>query len=372
MHSEKEIPRFSYFSSPSQKVVSTSNWEEIFSSQFKDYLQESKRTDGDVWWLDIRDATEQDVDIVSQALSIHPLTEEDIVTREPREKVEVLRNYYLISFQTLVTFDDDDADEDGARPRSAASIFSTTPSSAGCYILVFKNGAVTFSPTGCGHINRVLDRIRRLPDPAILSSDWICYAMIDDIVDSFEPYMQAVEQESEAIEDQVFIARVDDVRSLIPRISNLRKKITHLIRCLSGKVDVLNGFVKRCQAKDKQAIFPDGDLLTYLGDVQDHLVTTMSSLGHFDEIVGRSQSNCLAQLSANNLRLSLNINEVLSKVTVLATIFVPLHMVTGLFGMNVEVPGQDVHGLGWFFGIVGFFILFMVLSCLMAARYKLL
>jgi Mg2+ and Co2+ transporter CorA len=184
--------------------------------------------------------------------------------------------------------------------------------------------------------------------------------------------MQAVERESEAIEDQVFIIRVDDVKSLIPRVDNLRKKVTHLIRCLSGKVDVLNGFVKRCQAKDKQPIFPDGDLLMYLGDVQDHLVTTMSSLAHFDEIVGRSQSNCLAQLSANNLRLSLTINEVLSKVTVLATIFVPLHIVTGLFGMNVEVPGQDVHGLGWFFGIVGFFIAFIVLSCYVATRYKLL
>lgn len=365
-----EVPRFSYFSSLSQEVVSSSSWEEIFSGQFTEHLQESKKTEGNVWWLDICDATEEDVNIVSQALSIHPLTEEDIITREPREKVEVFRNYYLISFQTLVTSVDNTGEK--GRPNSPASIFSSTPASAGCYILVFKNGAVTFSPTGCGHISRVRDRIRRLPDPAILSSDWICYAMIDEIIDSFQPYMQAVERESEAIEDEVFIARVDDVRSLLPRVDNLRKKITHLIRCLSGKVDVLNGFIKRCQAKDKQPVFPDGDLIMYLGDVQDHLVTTMSSLSHFDEIVGRSQSNCLAQLSANNLRLSLNINEVLSKVTVLATIFVPLHMVTGLFGMNVTVPGEGVPGLGWFFGIVGCFIAFILLSCLIAVRFKLL
>ncbi|KOC11717.1 corA family metal ion transporter [Aspergillus flavus] len=369
MHSD-EAPRFSYFSSQTQQVVSSSNWEEIFSDQFITHLQESERTEGNVWWLDICDATEQDVDIVSQALSIHPLTAEDITMREPREKVEVFRNYYLISFQTLVTFADES--EEKGRARSPASIFWSTPSSAGCYILVFKNGAVTFSPSGNGHIRRVRDRIRRLPDPSILSGDWVCYALIDDIIDSFEPYMQAVERESESIEDQVFIARVDDVKSLIPRAENLRKKITYLIRALSGKVDVLNGFVKRCQAKDKQPVFPDGDLIMYLGDVQDHLVTTMSSLAHFDEIVGRSQSNCLAQISANNLRLSLNINEVLSKVTVLATIFVPLHMVTGLFGMNVTVPGQDVPGLAWFFGIVGCFIAFIVVCCTIAARFKLL
>lgn len=184
--------------------------------------------------------------------------------------------------------------------------------------------------------------------------------------------MQSASRESEAIEDQVFIARVDDAKSLIPRVDTLRKKITHLIRCLNGKLDVLNGFVKRCQAKDKHPVFPDGDLILYLGDVQDHLITTMSNLSHFDEIVGRSQANCLAQLSATNLRLSLNINEVMSKVTILATIFVPLHLVTGLFGMNVEVPGQEDKGLAWFFGIVGVFVAFMVLACGMAWRYKLL
>lgn len=162
------------------------------------------------------------------------------------------------------------------------------------------------------------------------------------------------------------------MKSLIPRIDNLRKRITHLIRCLTGKLDVLNGFVKRCQATDKNPVFPGGDFTLYLGDVQDHLVTTLQSLTHFDEIVSRSQSNCLAQLSANNLRLSLNINSVLSKVTVLATIFVPMHLVTGLFGMNVEVPGQEVHGLGWFFGIVGGFVAFMVVACVGAWRYKLL
>ncbi|GAB1193518.1 hypothetical protein APSETT444_002739 [Aspergillus pseudonomiae] len=369
MHSEK-APRFSYFSSQTQEVISSSSWADIFSDQFIKHLQESERTKGNVWWLDISDATEQDVDFVSQVLSIHPLTAEDITMREPREKVEVFRNYYLISFQTLVNFAVKNEEKDN--PKSSAESFSSTPSSAGCYILVFKNGAVTFSPSGNGHITRVRDRIRRHPDQATLSGDWVCYALIDDIIDSFEPYLHAVERESESIEDEVFIARVDDVRSLIPRAENLRKKITYLIRALSGKVDVLNGFVKRCQAKDKQPIFPNGDLIMYLGDVQDHLVTTMSSLSHFDEIVGRSQSNCLAQISANNLRLSLNINEVLSKVTVLATIFVPLHMVTGLFGMNVTVPGQDVPGLAWFFGIVGCFIAFIVVCCTIASRFKLL
>ncbi|KAI9933541.1 hypothetical protein ASPWEDRAFT_43366 [Aspergillus wentii DTO 134E9] len=356
--------RFSFFSSNTQSQPPLwDKWDDL-PGNIDRLTQEAKRPDTRIWWLDIRDATEEDVDLVSQALSIHPLTAEDIVTNETREKVEVFRHYYLISFQTLI------APKDGRV--ESPSIFSSTPSSAGFYILVFRNGTVTFSPSGCGHVARVRDRIRRLHDPGLLSSDWICYALIDDIVDSFAPYMQAVEHESEAIEDQVFIVRVDDVKSLIPRVDNLRKKITHLIRGLNGKVDVLKGFVKRCQARGKHSFSPDTNLVMYLGDVQDHLVTIMSNLTHFDEIVGRSQANCLAQLSATNLRLSFTITSVLSKVTILATIFVPMHMVTGLFGMNVEVPGQEAHGLGWFFGIVGAFVAFMAIACVAASRYKLL
>jgi magnesium transporter len=184
--------------------------------------------------------------------------------------------------------------------------------------------------------------------------------------------MRSAELEAEAIEDQVFIARVDDAKMLIPRVDGLRKKITHLVHCLNGKGDVLNGFVKRCKAKDKHPVFPEGDLLMYLGDVQDHLVTTMSNLSHFDEIVGRSQANCLAHLSAMNLRMSLNINSVISKVSVLAAIFVPMHMVTVLWGMNVPVPGQENHGVAWFFGIFGVLMAFMFVSLFISGRMKIL
>ncbi|RKP05007.1 hypothetical protein THASP1DRAFT_1949, partial [Thamnocephalis sphaerospora] len=46
-------------------------------------------------------------------------------------------------------------------------------------------------------------------------------------------------------------------------------------------------------------------------------------------------------------------NDVINKLTVLGTILVPMNVITGLWGMNVEVPGQHASGLDWFFGIVG-------------------
>ncbi|KAJ5798508.1 uncharacterized protein N7503_007804 [Penicillium pulvis] len=358
--------RFSFFSSKTQQAITSSTWEGLFpSGNPDDIIQEKLKAHPEpsrpVWWFDICDATMEDVDLVSQELSIHPLTSEDIKLRESREKVDVFRNYYLISFKTLVERAIPDEND---RPG--------IPSSASVYILVFQYGVVTFSPSGCTHISQVRDRIRKMHDTE-LSSDWICYALIDDIVDSFQPFGRAAAAESDAIEDQVFIARIDDVQELIPRIDALRKTITHIVRCLNGKVDVLNGFVKRCHAADKDLpVFPKGELILYLGDVQDHLVTTLSMLAHIDEIIGRSQGNCLAQLSATNLRISLTVNSVMSKVTIMATIFVPCHLVTGMFGMNVPVPGQDTKGLSWFFGIVGVFVAFMMISMAAAAKYKLL
>lgn len=142
-------------------MVSAQSWDESLASHLDHLVNQAKGTPT-VWWLDVRDAREEDVLHTARALNVHPLTVEDIVTREPREKVEVFRNYYLISFQTLVSKEDRDE----------------SPSSAVLFILVFLNGVLTFSPGGCNHAYRVRDRIRKLYDPGVLSGDWICYALM--------------------------------------------------------------------------------------------------------------------------------------------------------------------------------------------------
>lgn len=191
----------------------------------------------------------------------------------------------------------------------------------------------------------------------------------DDIVDSFGPVIREVEVESEAIEDQVFIARVEDFESFLPRIGGLRKKVMTLMRLLGGKADVIRGFSKRCN--EQYSVTPRGDIGLYLGDIQDHVVTMMSNLAHFEKMLSRSHTNYLAQLNVTNIALGNNVNKVLSKVTLIATMLVPMNLICGLFGMNVTVPGQHADGLGWFFGILGV-IACVILLCAIAARwYKL-
>jgi magnesium transporter len=158
------------------------------------------------------------------------------------------------------------------------------------------------------------------------------------------------------------------MHAFLRKIGMVRKNVMGLMKLLGCKADVLKGFTKRCNANYK--VTPRMDIGLYLGDIQDHVVTMMTSLAHFEKMLSRSHSNYLAQLSIDNITQGNNANKVLSKITLLASILVPLNLVCGMFGMNVEVPWRNVDNLGPFFGILGVLILFVIISLGIAKKYK--
>ncbi|KAL4787787.1 stretch-activated Ca2+-permeable channel component-domain-containing protein [Aspergillus varians] len=348
LRNENEPTRFGFFSSESQSTVHAAELGDLVlpGDTFRDLFQLGP--EGGVWWLDVLNPTEAEVSALSRAFSIHPLTTEDILTQESREKVELFKQYYFVCFRTFYQLN-----KDSERFMEPVNF----------YMVVFRDGVLSFSFTENPHPANVRRRIGKLRDYVSLSSDWICYAMI------FGPAIREIEVETEAIEDLVFIARMDDFESFLPRIGNLRKKVMSLMRLLGGKADVIRGFSKRCN--EQYSVTPRGDIGLYLGDIQDHVVTMMSNLAHFEKMLSRSHTNYLAQLNVTNLVLGNHANKVLSKVTLIATILVPMNLICGLFGMNVHVPGQDVPGYGWFFGIVGVLAAVVVISGLAARFYKL-
>ena len=156
--------------------------------------------------------------------------------------------------------------------------------------------------------------------------------------------------------------------SLLRQIGECRKKVMSLMRLLGGKADVIKGFAKRCN--EQYSVTPRGEIGLYLGDIQDHVVTMMSNLGHFEKMLSRSHSNYLAQLSMDSIAQGNRANQVLSKITLVATVLVPLNLICGLWGMNVPVPGKNSDSLQWFFGIVGVIATIVVGSLTAARRYK--
>jgi magnesium transporter len=187
-------------------------------------------------------------------------------------------------------------------------------------------------------------------------------------VDSFAPVITKLEGDTDQIEDEVFVARTDDMAQFLRKIGIARKNVMALMRLLGGKADVLKGFTKRCNENYK--VTPRMDIGMYLGDIQDHVVTMMTNLGHFEKMLSRAHSNYLAQISIDGIAQGTSTNRVLSKITLLASIIVPLNVVTGLFGMNVMVPWKENENLAAFFGILGSLLAFCFIALVVARVYR--
>jgi len=298
--------------------------------------------------------SEEEVFAICGAFRVHPLTREDITTQETREKVELFKSYYFVCFRSFYAVD---------------KLSDNYLEPINVYAVVFREGLLTFSFCQNPHAANVRKRIGRLRDYVNLSADWICYALIDEIVDEFAPVLRELERETDAIEDGVFTARLEDSRATLEQIADCRKKVMSLIRLLGGKADVIRGFAKKCN--EAYTVAPRQDVGMYLSDVQDHVVTMMSNLGHFEKMLGRSHSNHLSQISLAHIEQGSRANALLGKITVFATILVPLNLIAGLFGMNVPVPGRESTGLGWWFGIVGVIVTFTLICGFTAKRLKL-
>ena len=352
--SEHKISRWSFFSSDVDNAIHANSLGDLLmeGETFRDLFEPNEDTGG-VWWLDMANLSEEELNTVFKAFNIHRLTREDILMQEDREKVELFKNYYFLCFRSFYQID-----------KHSDKFLDPVH----VYAVVFREGLLTFTFRTSPHTSNVRQRISRLRDYVSLSADWICYALIDDIVDSFGPVITDVEQETDAIEDSVFTARFEDYTKILRQIGDCRKTVMTLMRLLYGKADVIKGFAKRCN--EQYEVAPRGDVGMYLSDIQDHVVTMMSNLGHFEKMLSRAHSNYLAQISVDSIAQGNRTNDTLSKITLLATILVPLNLVCGLFGMNVDVPGKNRNDLVWWFSILGGMCAFAVLCMLAAKKFR--
>ncbi|GJJ07298.1 hypothetical protein Clacol_001498 [Clathrus columnatus] len=273
--------------------------------------------EGNTWWLDVLNPTDEEMKMLSKVFSIHPLTTEDIQMEEAREKIELFRNYYLVCFRS---FDQDQYSPTYLEP-------------------VNIEGTLSFHFRPTPHPQNVRRRITQLKDYINVTSDWISYALIDDITDAFGPLIQSIEYEVDSIDELVLILKEAEQSDMLRRIGTCRKKVMGLLRLMGNKADVVKGLAKRCN--ENWSVAPKSDIGLYLSDIQDHLITMTQNLNHYEKILSRSHSNYLAQISIEMTDANNQINDVLSKLTALGTVLIPMNLITGLWGMNVHVPGQD-------------------------------
>lgn len=285
------------------------------------------------------------------------------------------------------------------------------------YIIVFRTGVLTFHFAPTPHPINVRRRARLLKDYLNVTSDWIAYALIDDITDSFAPMIELIEDEVYNIEDAILKMHHSDDSSddssdesddgssdggsfgfdrasgrsaftktsrttvssssrsrstgdstfnaniigwkkkgdMLRRIGECRKRVMSISRLLGSKADVIKGFSKRCN--EQWDVAPRSEIGMYLGDIQDHIITMVSSLNHYEKLLSRSHSNYLAQINIDMTKVNNDMNDVLGKITILGTVVLPMNVITGLWGMNVLVPGQKRDSLTWFISIFASMVL---------------
>lgn len=231
------------------------------------------------FWLDVLCPTDVEMRVIAKAFGIHALTAEDIMMQEAREKVELFRNYYFVNYRT---FEQDPNSENYLEP-------------VNMYVVVFREGVLSFHFSPTPHPANVRRRIRQLMDYLILSSDWISYALIDDITDVFGPLIQSIEKEVDQIDEiimQMHSLSHQDKRNvpssfspgeMLRRVGECRKKVMGMYRLLSNKADVVKGFAKRCN--EHWEVAPKSEIGLYLGDIQDHILTMTSNLTHYETYV---------------------------------------------------------------------------------------
>lgn len=326
------------------------------------------------------------------------------------------------------------------------------------YMIIYKDAVITFHFSVTPHPVNVRRRARMLKDFLKVSSDWICYALIDDITDSFAPMIESIEVEVNAIEDAILKMHSGDTDSededesesedefdghekrpklthapnstpnqdiffrrkrtkstvetdgrmifrglgrskpssqrsssksstsktskssnsfkiigwkrkgdMLRRIGECRKRVMSILRLLGSKADVIKGFSKRFSETTREGS-SKVEIEMYLGDIQDHIVTMVQSLNHYEKLLARFHSNYLAQINIDMTKVNNDTNDALGKITILGTIVLPINIVTGLWGMNCIVPGQEDPGLTWFYSIVGCMILFSIVAYNFARR----
>jgi magnesium transporter len=206
--------------------------------------------EANTWWLDVLCPTDAEMKVLGKVFGIHPLTIEDILMEETREKIELFRNYYLVCFRSF--------DQDPYSPTYLEAL--------NMYIVVFREGTLSFHFRGTPHPQNVRRRIKQLKDFINVTSDWISYALIDDITDAFGPLIQNIEYEVDSIDELVLILKDAEQSDMLRRIGTCRKKVMGLLRLMGNKADVVKGLAKRCN--ENWSVAPKSDIGLYLSDIQ--------------------------------------------------------------------------------------------------------
>jgi magnesium transporter len=310
----------------------------------KDLTAASRSADG-ILWVDLDNPTEAEEETILVSLfDFHPLAIEDC-QRARREdaphlpKVEDFGDYLFVIFNPVETrFAADRLIEHADITSMQLSAFITER------VLVTHHytpvEGIRFADGLCQKNAQTLSR----------GPDFLFHLIIDKIVDDYAPLLESLDDEIDAIELEVFGSPSSRTMA---RILRIKKNIMTIRRVATYQREMLNRL-----SRGEFTLITHEEMI-YYRNVYDHLVRMTDVADSYRDITSGLLDAYLS-VTSNNL------NQIMKVLTIISTIFLPMSVITGLFGMNFKyIPGSE-----WEYGFMGAIGIMLFVAAIMLFAFR--
>jgi magnesium transporter len=268
---------------------------------------------GEFVWIGIREPDAGDLDKLAGLFGLHELAVEDAQQAHQRPKIEEYEQHAFLVLKTAHYHEDREIVHFGEIHMFAAS----------GYVITVRHGPGSELATARGQLESRPDLLR-------LGAASAVWAVLDKVVDDYIPVVEAMEDDVEEVEREVFD---DDIPAPTARIYNLKREVIELHRAvwplLAPMHDLEQGGDERIPT----------ELLSYFRDVNDHA-------RRVDEQISAQRELLTSVLQANLALVSVNQNETVKRISAVAGIIAVPTFIASVYGMNFD----NMPELHWHYG----------------------
>jgi magnesium transporter len=288
-----------------------------------------------VTWINVDGIHQVEIlELLGECFGLHPLVLEDILNTDQRPKLEDFGDYIFVVLKTFSYNDQSDEVE----PEQISLILGPS------LVMSFqeREGDV-FNPIR-ERIRTGKGRIRRM------GADYLAYALLDLVVDNYFIVLEQVGEKVEFLEEELV---TNPTPETLQTIHNLKREMIFLRKSVWPLREVV-GALERGESsliKESTGI--------YLRDVYDHTIQVIDTIETFRDMISGMLDIYLSSVSNR-------MNEVMKVLTIIATIFIPLTLIAGIYGMNFKVMPE----LGWRWGYPIVWLVMLVIGALMLVYFR--
>jgi len=288
-----------------------------------------------VTWINIDGLHEVEItEKIGKHFSIHPLILEDILHTGQRPKMEDFEDYIFLLVKMF--YYDEKANEIKLEQVS---------------LLIGSNFVISFQEREGDVFNPIRERLRNNKGRIRrMRADYLGYALLDTIVDNYFIILEKIGEKIENMEEELVTRPTPET---LQTIHNLKRELIVLRKSIWPLREVVNSLERG------ESPLINETTGIYLRDVYDHTIQVIDTIETFRDMVSGMLDIYLSSLSNK-------MNEVMKVLTIIATIFIPLTFVAGIYGMNFEFMPE----LKWHWGYFAALLVMAAVSVFMVFYFR--